>query len=71
MGPMVKLLTFGDGFEAKVVRARLTADGILCELRGGIDSVYPVGPVHLYVLEEDLELAQDLLAAAPEPASED
>lgn len=62
MGPMVKLITVDDVFEAKVLHARLGADGVLCELRGGVDGPYPIGLVHVYVPEEELELAQALIA---------
>ncbi len=61
MGPMVHLLTVDSGFEAKLIRARLGADGVVCEIRGGVDGPYPVGPAHLYVLADDVELATALL----------
>lgn len=61
MGPMVKLITVDDVFEAKVLHARLGADGVLCEMRGGVDGPYPIGLVHLYVPADELELAQALI----------
>ena len=42
MGPMVHLLTVDSGFEAKLIRARLGADGVLCEIRGGVTALYGV-----------------------------
>jgi Putative prokaryotic signal transducing protein len=62
MGPMIKLLTVDSGFEAKLIAARLGADGIICELRGGVDGPYPIGAAHVYVPLDDLELARDLMA---------
>jgi hypothetical protein len=60
---MVRLLTADDGFSAKVVAARLGVEGIVWELRGGVDGPYPFGPVHVFVPESDLAEAQALLAA--------
>jgi len=59
---MVKLLTTYDVFEAKLVVARLGSEGVLWELRGGVDNAYPLGPVHVYVDEADLSVAHDVLA---------
>ena len=61
MGPMVKLVTVDGGFEAKLIRARLGADGVVCELRGSLDGPYPVGLVHIFVPDDELELARELL----------
>lgn len=65
--PMVRLTTADSAFEARVVAARLGADGIVTELRGAaLDSLYPTpGPVDLYVSIDDFELARDLLAPGP------
>jgi hypothetical protein len=60
---MVRLMTADDGFTAKVVAARLGVEGIVWELRGGVDGPYPFGPVHVFVPESDLAEAQALLAA--------
>ena len=71
---MVRLLTLDDAFGAKVVAARLGVEGIVWELRGGVDGPYPFGPVHVFVTEEDLAEARAVLAAvAPldEEAEED
>jgi hypothetical protein len=68
---MVRLLTTLDQFEARVLAARLGAEGILWELRGGHDGPYPMGPVHVYVEADDLARAQDLVALTTElPAEE-
>ena len=60
---MVRLLTLDDAFGAKVVAARLGVEGIVWELRGGVDGPYPFGPVHVFVTEEDLAEARAVLAA--------
>jgi hypothetical protein len=59
---MVRLLSTRDAFEAKLIAARLGADGVLCQLRGGVDGMYPVGVVHVYVEEDAVELARALVA---------
>jgi hypothetical protein len=63
---MVQLLTTLDHFEAKVIAARLGAEGVIWELRGGVDGPYPMGLVHIYVEESDLGTARELLAATEE-----
>lgn len=60
---MVAVATARNGFEAKVIAARLGSDGIVWELRGGVDSVYPVGLVQVLVEEHDAEVARALLLA--------
>jgi hypothetical protein len=60
---MVRLMTADDGFGAKVVVARLGVEGIVWELRGGVDGPYPFGPVHIFVTEADLAEARAVLAA--------
>jgi hypothetical protein len=68
---MVRLLSTLDQFEARVLAARLGAEGVLWEMRGGHDGPYPMGPVHLYVDAEDLSRAQELLETTVElPADE-
>ncbi|HWC67189.1 MAG TPA: hypothetical protein VG478_03920 [Acidimicrobiales bacterium] len=64
---MVRLATLPDPFSARVLAARLGAEGLVWELRGG-DGPYPVGPVHLFVPERELADAQDVLAATEELA---
>ena len=58
---MVRLATVGTSFHARVIAARLGAEGIVTDLRGNIDGLYPVGDVHVYVDLEDLEEARDIL----------
>jgi hypothetical protein len=60
---MVRLATVNSSFHARVIAARVGAEGILCELRGNLDGPYPMGNVHVYVSEEDLPSASELLMA--------
>jgi hypothetical protein len=61
---MVPIATTRSGFEARVLAARLGAEGILWQLRGGgSDGVYPVGDVEVLVATDDLERAREMLAA--------
>lgn len=58
---MVRLATVGTSFHARVIAARLGAEGIVTDLRGNVDGFYPVGEVHVYVDLEDLEEAREIL----------
>ena len=60
---MVRLATVRTTFHARVIAARLGAEGIVTDLRGNVDGIYPMGDVHVYVGEEDLPEAQELLMA--------
>ncbi len=61
---MVHLLSVHDAFHARVIAARLGSDGILTQLRGAVDGPYPMlGEVRVYVGEEDLPVARELLLA--------
>jgi hypothetical protein len=61
---MVPLTTVGSSFEARVLMARLGADGILTRSQGGGDGTYPLpGPVQLLVVMEQADEARELLMA--------
>ena len=60
---MVRLLTVSQSFHARVVAARLGSEGIVTELRGNVDGPYPVGEVHVFVGEDDLGAAREILLA--------
>ncbi len=60
---MVRLATVGHPFHARVIAARVGAEGIVTELRGSVDGPYPMGNVYVYVPEIDLPIAQELLLA--------
>ena len=59
---MVRLITVRNPFHARVIAARLGSEGMVTELRG-VDDLYPVGDIHVFVSEEDLPAAQELLMA--------
>jgi len=58
---MVRLSTVSSSFHARVIAARLGSDGIVTDLRGNIDGLYPMGDVHVFVDEDDLAEARELL----------
>jgi hypothetical protein len=58
---MVRLATVRSTFHARVIAARLGSEGIVTDLRGNVDGIYPMGDVHVFVAEEDLAEAQELL----------
>ena len=60
---MVHLRTVSSSFHARVIAARLGADGIVCQLRGNVGGPYPFGPVSVWVGEGDAEDARELLLA--------
>jgi len=61
---MVHLTTVGTAFEARVVMARLGADGILTQMRPGGDGPYPLpGPVEVLVEAAQADEARQLLLA--------
>jgi hypothetical protein len=61
---MVHLTMAGSMFEARVVMARLGADGILTQVRGGRDGPYPLpGPVEVLVIADQADEARELLLA--------
>jgi len=60
---MVLLRTVPTGFHARVLAARLGAEGIVAQLHGPVDGPYPIGNVMVFVGEDDLDLARDLLLA--------
>ena len=61
---MVRLVTVPNTFHARVIAARLGAEGMVTDLRGNLDGPYPMGDVHIYVGEDDLADAQDFLTGA-------
>lgn len=61
--PMALLTTVPGSFPAKVIAARLGAEGIVWELRGNVDGPYPGGAVQVLVPSAELREAQELLLA--------
>jgi hypothetical protein len=58
---MVRLTTCTDAFEARVLAARLGAEGIVWSLRGGHDGPFAFGTVEVLVDADDHVAARDLL----------
>ena len=63
MTRLVPLVRVNDGFHARVVAARLGAEGIVTQLRGDHASPYPMGDVEVLVEEARLADAMSLLLA--------
>lgn len=58
---MVPIATPRSAFEAKVLVARLGSEGILWELRGAVDGMYPLGNIEILVAEDEVARARELL----------
>lgn len=59
---MVALVPAQGTFHARVIAARLGAEGIATQLRGSVDGPYPCfGEVTVFVAEADLDIAAELL----------
>jgi hypothetical protein len=75
---MVHVRTVSSAFHARVIAARLGADGIVTQLRGNMGSFPAFGQVSVWVNEADAETAAELLMAdeveaafAPHPDDEE
>ncbi len=55
--------TVSTAFHARVIAARLGADGIPTQLRGNIGGPYPIGECSVWVGAEDADAAWELLLA--------
>ncbi len=64
---MVPVATVTSSFEARLLAARLGAEGVLWELRPPVDGPYPVSPVQVLVAATDEALARELLVVDPLP----
>ena len=60
---LVPVLRADNGFHARVVAARLGAEGIVTQFRGNVDGPYPMGTVEVLVTADDLVAARELLLA--------
>jgi Putative prokaryotic signal transducing protein len=67
---MVRLTSMST-IEGQLLRGRLEAEGIPVMQKGGDESPYRLGPVELWVPEEDLEDAQEVLRAVTSGELED
>jgi hypothetical protein len=75
---MVHVRTVTGNFQARVIAARLGAEGIVTELRGQADAFNPFAAVSVWVSEADADTAAELLLAdeveaafAPHPDDEE
>ena len=61
---MVPVASAQSPFHARVLAARLGADGIVTRLQGSVDGPYPAfGDIAVLVSVDDFEIARDLLMA--------
>src|SRR5580704_6728168 len=60
---MVHLRTVNTAFHARVIAARLGADGIPTQLKGSLEGPYPFGTVSVWVAQSDADSARELLLA--------
>jgi hypothetical protein len=58
-------------FEAKVLTAQLGAEGIIWQVRGVVDSVYPLGDIDVLVPADELDVARPLVQASRSGAAGD
>src|SRR3954452_19558696 len=58
---MVRLLTASSPMEARIIAARLGAEGIVWDFRGSVDGPLAIGPVEILVDAEGLESARELI----------
>ena len=58
---MVRLVTAANPMEARIIAARLGAEGIVWQFRGSVDGPLAVGPVEVLVDAEGFESAKELL----------
>jgi len=68
---LVPLATGLTPFEAKVVTARLGSEGFIWQVRGVLDSVYPVGTIEVLVVESEVDDARALLAISSDGYDDD
>jgi len=62
---MRRVVTATDAFEARVIAARLGAEGVVWELRGSVDGPLALGSVDVLVTEDDYDTARDVLLDDP------
>jgi hypothetical protein len=58
---MVRLVTAASPMEARIIAARLGAEGIVWQFRGSVDGPLAVGPVEVLVDADGYESAKELL----------
>jgi hypothetical protein len=60
---MVRLMTASNPMEARIIAARLGAEGIVWELRGSVDGPLALGPIDVLVDADGFESAKELVLA--------
>ena len=65
---MVRLMTAANPMEARIIAARLGAEGIVWEFRGSVDGPLAVGPVEVLVDEDGLNAAREIVDVDDERA---
>jgi hypothetical protein len=58
---MVRLMTAANAMEARIIAARLGAEGIVWEFRGSVDGPLALGPVEVLVDVDGFESAKEML----------
>jgi hypothetical protein len=58
---MVRLVTAANAVEARIIAARLGAEGIVWQFRGSVDGPLALGPVEVLVDADGYESARELL----------
>jgi hypothetical protein len=58
---MIPLITVANGFQARVIAARLGAAGVVAQLHGAVGGPYPIGDVRIEVPADEFEFARELL----------
>jgi hypothetical protein len=58
---MVRLTTAANAMEARVLAARLGAEGIVWQFQGSVDGPLAVGPVEVLVDADEYDTARQLL----------
>jgi hypothetical protein len=59
---MVWLMTAANAMEARIIAARLGAEGIVWEFRGSVDGPLALGSVEVLVDADGFEFAKELLS---------
>ncbi|HEY2812209.1 MAG TPA: DUF2007 domain-containing protein [Acidimicrobiales bacterium] len=58
---MIRLVTAANPMEARIIAARLGAEGIVWQFQGSVDGPLAVGPVEVLVDADGYESARELL----------
>jgi hypothetical protein len=63
MGGLVRVWAGGDAFEGELLKGRLQAEGIAVLAKGEAEGPYRVGPLYLWVQEEEAARARAVIDA--------